>query len=84
MRTKCFVLSASESRFCKMYAFKTVYFVAVLIEKTNQFFRYAYFIVAACIAYRKSGEAEMYLFNPFFFENIHGMDHDRVKDSLPE
>ena len=84
MRTKCPELCASESRFRKMYAFKTVYAIAVFIKKTDQFFGYARFIVTVRIAYSKGGETEMYLLNPFFFEDVHGVNHDRVEDTLPE
>ena len=84
MRTKCSVLRASESGFRKMDAFKTVDPVAVLIKKTDQLFGYVRFKVAVCIIYGKGGETEMYLFNPFFFEDVHGMNHDRIEDTLLE
>lgn len=82
MRTECSVLCAPESRFCKMHAFKTINPVAVLIKKPDHLFREARFKVAAGIAYGKGREPEMDLFNSFFFEDIHGRNHDRVEDSL--
>ena len=84
MRTKCPVLCAPEPRFRKSYAFKTVYTVAVFIKKTDQFFGYTGFIVAVRIAYGKGGEAEVNLFDPFLFKDIHGVNHDCVKDTLLE
>jgi len=84
MRTKCSVLRASESGFRKMDAFKTVDSVAVFIKKTDYFFGYVRFKVAVRIVHGKGGETEVYLFNPFFFEDIHGVNHDRVEDTLLE
>ncbi len=65
-----------------MHAFKTVYPVAVLIKKSDHLFGQACFIVAIEITNGKGREPEMDLFNSFFFEYIHGGNHDRVEDSL--